>query len=201
MFGLKLGGAKKEEPQDDGVFITARLNAKVQPIDRGDYYEDPLNDALEDARLGKVTGGGTQLTNAPCGIEFCDLEICVDEPNEETLAAIIQRLNDLGAPKGSRLIVEESGREFPFGVTEGLAVYLNGTDLADEVYRECDVNHVIDEFDRLLGGKGAFRGYWEGERETALFCYGASFSEMRAALQPFLDAYPLCEGARIEQIA
>lgn len=201
MFGLKLGGAKKEEPQDDGVFITARLNAKVQPIDRGDYYEDPLNDVLEEKGFGKVTGGGTQLTDAPCGIEFCDLEICVHEANEKTLAAIIQRLNDLGAPKGSRLIVEESGREFPFGVTEGLAVYLNGTDLADEVYRECDVNHVIDEFDRLLGGRGAFRGYWEGERKTALFCYGASFSEMKAALQPFLDAYPLCEGARIEQIA
>ncbi|MEO1135079.1 MAG: hypothetical protein AAFW68_00535 [Pseudomonadota bacterium] len=201
MFGLKLGGAKKEEPQDDGVFITARLNAKVQPIDRGDYYEDPLNDVLEEAGFGKVTGGGTQLTDAPCGIEFCDLEICVHEASEETLAAIIQRLNDLGAPKGSRLIVEESGREFPFGIAEGLAVYLNGTDLADEVYRECDVNHVIDEFDRLLGSRGAFRGYWEGERETALFCYGTSFSEMKAALQPFLDAYPLCEQARIEQIA
>lgn len=201
MFGLRLGGAKRQEPVMEGVFVTARLNAKVQPIDRGDYYEDPLNDLLEQAGLGKVTGGGTQLTDAPCGIEFCDLEICVRETSEETLGAIIKRLNGLGAPKGSRLIIDSTGREIPFGVTEGLGVYLDGAGLADEVYRECDVNHIIDEFDRLLEGRGAFRGYWEGERETALFCYGASFADMKATLQPFLDAYPLCEGARVEQIA
>ncbi|WP_375204867.1 hypothetical protein [Hyphococcus sp.] len=201
MFGLKFGGARKQETAPQGAVITARLNAKVQPIDRGDYYEDPLTDTLQAKGLGEVTGGGTQLSEEPCGIEFCDLEISVHAADEETLAAIIQRLNELGAPKGSRLIVEATGQQIPFGVNEGLAVYLNGTDLEDAVYRDCDVNHVIDEFDRLLASQGAFRGYWEGERETALFCYGASFAEMKAALEPFLADYPLCEKARIEQIA
>lgn len=161
MFGLKFGGARKQETAPQGDVITARLNAKVQPIDRGDYYEDPLTDTLQAKGLGEVTGGGTQLSEEPCGIEFCDLEISVHAADEETLAAIIQRLNELGAPKGSRLIVEATGKQIPFGVNEGLAVYLNGTDLDDAVYRDCDVNHVIDEFDRLLAGKGAFRGYWE----------------------------------------
>ncbi|MFC2951396.1 hypothetical protein ACFOOP_05620 [Marinicaulis aureus] len=201
MFGLKFGGARKQDTAPDGEFIIARLNAKVQPIDRGDYYEDPLTETLAARHLGEVTGGGTQLSDEPCGIEFCDLEICVHESGEETVAAIIERLEALGAPKGSRLIIEATDRQIPFGVTEGIAVYLNGTELADEVYRDCDVNHVIDEFDRLLKGKGAFRGHWQGDRETALFCYGASFAEMKAALEPFLSEYPLCERARVEQIA
>ena len=106
-----------------------------------------------------------------------------------------------GLKKGSRLIIESTGKQIPFGVTEGIAVYLNGTDLEDEVYRTCDINFVIDEFDRLLAGKGAFRGYWEGAAETALFCYGASYLEMKAALAPFLAEYPLCAKARVEQIA
>lgn len=201
MFGFKFGGAKKQETAQRGTTVTARLNAKVQPIDRGDYYEDPLTETLKAANLGEVTGGGTQLCEAPCGIEFCDLEIRLDEMTEEGLAVVIKRLNDLGAPKGSRLIIDGTGKEIPFGVTEGIAVYLNGTDLEDEVYRTCDVNVVIDEFDRLLKGKGAFRGYWEGAAETALFCYGASYHEMKAALSPFLAQYPLCEKARVEQIA
>ncbi len=201
MFGIKFGGAKKQETAPAGEFVTARLNAKVQPIDRGDYYEDPLTETLKAADLGEVTGGGTQMSGEPCGIEFCDLEICVHNAREETLAVIIKRLNELGAPKGSRLIIESTGIQIPFGVTEGIAIYLDGTGLADEVYRDCDVNHVIDEFDRLLSGRGAFRGYWEGERETALFCYGASYQEMKSALAPFLAGYPLCAGARIEQIA
>ena len=194
MFGFKFGSAKTQEPAPEGEYLTARLNAKVQPIDRGDYYEDPLSDTMKAQGLGEVTGGGTQLTEEPCGIEFCDLEIRVTEASEENLAAIIQRLNELGAPKGSRLIIEATGKQIPFGVTDG-------SGLKDEVYRDCDVNHVIDEFNRLLSGLGAFRGYWEGEQETALFCYGASCDGMKAALKPFLEEYPLCEGARVEQIA
>ena len=71
MFGLKFGGARKQETAPQGDVITARLNAKVQPIDRGDYYEDPLTDTLQAKGLGEVTGGGTQLSEEPCGIEFC----------------------------------------------------------------------------------------------------------------------------------
>ena len=110
-------------------------------------------------------------------------------------------VDEAAAKPPRRLIIESTGKQIPFGVTEGLAVYLNGTDLEDEVYRTSDVNFVIDEFDRLLKGKGAFRGYWEGGRETALFCYGASYLEMKAALAPFLAEHPLCEKARVEQIA
>lgn len=199
MFGLKLGGARRKEPE--GEIITARLNAKVQPIDRGDYFEDPLCETLKAAGLGDVTGGGTQLCDEPCGIAYCDLEICLREAGAGAIETIIDRLNALGAPKGSRLIIEKTGRQIPFGTMEGVAVYINGTDLPDAVYRDCDVNHVIDEMNRLLGDEGAFRGYWEGEQETALFCYGPSYLAMKAALRPLLDDYPLLEGARVEQIA
>lgn len=212
MFGIKFGGAKKKQTEDSipdepaqkepkGQYLTARLNAKVQPIDRGDYFEDPLMETLEQASLGTVTGGGTQLADEPYGIEFCDLEVLVNEADEQTLAIIIKRLNDLGAPKGSKLILDGSGKEFPFGVHEGVGVFLNGTDLPDEVYAECDVNYVIDEFNRLLGDNGSLRGYWQGSSETALYCYGRSFEQMKAALTPFIETYPLCQGARIEQIA
>ncbi|CAK9041845.1 Probable protein kinase UbiB (Ubiquinone biosynthesis protein UbiB) [Durusdinium trenchii] len=199
MFGFKFGAKKKAEPA--GEYVTARLNARVQPIDRGDYYEDPLHDMLQDRNLGGVTGGGTQLADEPAGIEFCDLEINVYEISDETLQTIADRLEALGAPKGSKLIVESTGREIPFGKNEGIAVYLNGVDLPDEVYDACDFDTVVSEFDRLMGDKGAYRGYWQGSRETGVYCYGASYQEMKAAIDPFLNSYPLCQRARVEQIA
>lgn len=199
MFGLKFGAKKKAEPQ--GEFVTARLNARVQPIDRGEYYEDPLDETLKAAGLGEVTGGGTQLADEPAGIAFCDVEIFVHKADDETLTAIAKRLDALGAPKGSRLIVEDIGREIPFGTQEGLAVYLNGVDLPDHVYEACDFDTVVDAFNRLMGDKGAYRGYWQGSRETAVYCYGSSFSAMKSAIEPFLASYPLCAGARVEQIA
>lgn len=199
MFGLKFLSPAKPEPE--GELLTVRLNARLQPIDRGDYFEDPLDETLSALGLGAVTGGGTELADEPDGIECVDLELVVADAEETTLQAIIARLEQLGAPKGSRVIVESTGAEHQFGAHEGMAIFLNGTDLPDEVYAEGDVNHVISELDRLMAGSGKFKSYWEGSRETALYCYGASFIEMRALIEPLLSQHPLCRKARVEQIA
>ncbi|MEM8770077.1 MAG: hypothetical protein AAGD92_00375 [Pseudomonadota bacterium] len=201
MFGLFSGKKQEQQQEPEGEYVTARLNARVQPIDRGEYYEDPLEEALAAGSLGAVTGGGTQLADEPAGIEFCDLEIRLNEANEESLQVVKQKLEALGAPKGSRLIVEADGRELPFGQYEGLAVYLNGVDLPDETYETCDFDTVVDEFNRLMGEAGAFRGFWQGSRETGVYCYGPSYAAMKEAIEPFLASYPLCAGARVEQIA
>lgn len=198
MFGFKFG-AKKNDPS--GEYVTARLNARVQPIDRGEYFEDPLDETLKENNLGAVTGGGTQLAEDPAGIAFCDVEINIHEASQEALQTIANRLETLGAPKGSKLIVENTGQEVPFGTQEGIAVYLNGVDLPDDVYKACDFDTVVSEFNRMMGDKGVYRGYWQGARETGVYCYGPSYSKMKAAIEPFLNSYPLCCGARVEQIA
>lgn len=197
MFNLKR--AFKAAPK--GETVTARLNARVQPVDRGEYFEEPLGEMLRKEGFGEVTGGGTQLAEEPAGIAFCDLELSLSDISDAAFAKIVARLEGLGAPKGSKLIVESTGREIPFGKFEGLAVYLNGTDLPDEVYASCDINHVVSELNRLMGPKGSFRGFWEGSRDTSLYCYGPSFPEMAKAIEPLLTSYPLCQKARVEQIA
>jgi len=197
MFGKLIG---ETESQPDGNFITARLNARVQPLDRGDVYEDPLDAQLKQRGLGEVTGGGTQL-GAEGEIEFCDLEIEVAEVSGETLAALGEMLEGIGVPKGSKLIVEGDGREIEIGTQEGLAVYLNGTDLPDEVYEKCDFEFIWTEFERLLGQDGKVVSYWQGPTETALYCYGPSFETMRGRLQEFIDSYPLCQKSRVVQVA
>ena len=134
-------------------------------------------------------------------ISYYDVEILVPEPSEEVLQFIAATLEDLGAPKGSTLRVAESGTVRPFGKAEGIAVYLNGTDLPAEIYTSCDVNFVFSEFARLLGTEGRALSHWEGPTETASYMYGASFTEMRARLEDFLATYPLCQKSRIVQIA
>jgi hypothetical protein len=183
-----------------GTIVIASLNARLQPLDRGEIYEDPLDEELRRAELGQVTGGGTALDENG-ELESCDIEIELAESAEHSFDAVRATLERLGAPKGSRLVVDAGEWEIPFGFSEGLAVYLNGTDLPDEVYRDSDVNHVYEEFNRLLQGVGAVHSYWEGPTETALYLYGASFEQMRAAIADLMASYPLCERARVVQIA
>jgi len=181
-------------------YLVAQINAKVMPLDRGELFEDPLDVALRAAGLGEVSGGGT-LQAESGEIEYCDIEIECLDLSEDLFALVISTLETLGAPKGSKLQVESQDRVLPFGKTEGLAVYLNGTDLPDETYRDSDSNFVRDEFERLLGTEGRVLNWWQGPTETALYMYGPSFSTMRGRLAAFISSYPLCQQCRVVQIA
>ena len=191
MFGLR-------KPKPAAHLVVAQLNMRLQPIDRG-MFEDPLHDDLEKAGLGQVTGGGTQLAEEPAGIAYCDIEFELTDASEASLAWLINQLERIGAPKGSKLHVD--GKAVPFGKHEGMGIFLDGINLPDEVYQTHDVDHVIDECNRLLGEKGGYRSYWQGSQETALYFYGPSFVQMKAAVASLLADYPLCRNCRVEQIA
>jgi hypothetical protein len=187
-------------PAAAGEIVIARLNARAQPLDRGEVFEDPLDGILQAAGIGNITGGGTQLGEEG-EIQFCDLEITVPEASDAVLAAIRKALEGLGSPKGSRLIWHDGANELEFGSFEGLAVYLNGTDLPDAVYEQSDFGFVYEEFGRLLGNEGRVVSHWQGPTETALYLYGRSAETMLTRIRPVLDSYPLCAKARTVKIA
>jgi hypothetical protein len=191
VFGLR-------KPKPALHMAVAQLNMRLQPLDRA-TFERPLHSDLEKAGLGQVTGGGTQLADEPAGIAYCDVEVELKDASEATLKWLIEQFEKIGAPKGSKLHID--GKSIPFGKHEGMGIFLDGINLPDEVYQNYDLDHVIDESNRLLGGKGGYRSYWQGSQETALYFYGPSFAQMKAAVASLLADYPLCRNCRVEQIA
>jgi hypothetical protein len=77
------------------------------------------------------------------------------------------------------------------------AVYLNGTDLPDEVYASGDVNDLIAALLEGLGAEGDMQSYWEGPRETGLYLYGASAARMNQMIAPVLARFPLAQHCRV----
>lgn len=200
MFG-RLFGKKPVLPSvPKAEMIVVQLNAKLQPMHRAEFFEDPLDAALQKRSLGEVSGGGTMQEKSG-EIEYCDIELLVPLASEELLGFLIESLESLGAPRGSRLSVASSKAQHALGSNEGLAIYLNGVDLPVETYETCDSNFVHREFDRLLGDAGRVLSYWNGPTESAFYMYGPSFSAMKLRLADFLETYPLCQSCRIVQIA
>lgn len=196
------GKHKLEENESSGNFIVATLNDKVMPIDRGEIYEDPLDEFLKNKNIGEVTGGGTmQLKSGE--LEYCDVEIKLDadEIDDNKIRLIIEKLEELGAPKGSKLIIEKTEQKIEFGKKEGLGIYLDGVNLDEEVYENSDSNFVVSEIKRLTGDTTETIRFWENNEETALYFYSDSFDNMNESIKEFINEYPLCKGARIEQIA
>lgn len=198
MFGL----FKKKEKQAEvePQFIVATINARIQPMHRGEIYEDPLDIILTKNGIGQVIGGGT-LQSQSGEIEYCDVEIQVKSSSNKTVDLIKSSLEKIGVPKGSKIRVSATDCEIQFGTLEGLAIYLNGTDLGDEVYANSDSNHVYSELDRLTQGVGKVFSYWQDPTETAFYLYGSSFVQMNLKITELVENYPLCQKCRIEQIA
>ena len=196
------GKEKTEENAPSGNFIVATLNDRIMPQDRGDMYEDPLDEFLKERKLGEVTGGGTmQLQSGE--IEYCDVEIKLDAEaiDDRMIRLIIEKLEQLGAPKGSRLTIERTRQKIEFGKKEGLGIYLDGVTLDEEVYKNSDSNFVVSQIKGLTGDHSEVVRFWESKEETALCFYSDSFDRMNESIRKFVSEYPLCKGARIERIA
>ena len=177
--------------------LTLQLNARLRPNDRGDLYENRLDEYLKKEGIGECIGGGTmQLASGE--IEYCDVNVSIED-SYTALDTIQKILKEIGVPKGSLLYNDEV--YLPVGDLEGMAIYLNGVDLLDNVYDQCDINQVISDINIRIENVGSFYSYWEGPMETALYFYGSSFYNMRKQIQVFVKHHPLCQKCRIEQIA
>lgn len=87
--------------QPASTFVFAKITDNVMPIERGSKYEDPLNAALQKAKLGEVTGGGSSLTNER-KIEWVGVDIELTDA-AKGIPFVKGTLRQLGAPKGSTL--------------------------------------------------------------------------------------------------
>lgn len=181
------------------TMVEVELNARLMPLDRGERYEDPLMDVLQQhARGSEVTGGGTMMeaTGEP---KWCDIEIELKGHSAKGRALIIETLEKLGAPKGSVLRTDDAD-PVSFGVSEGVGLYLNGTDLPDEVYSANDVNDLIAELEQALGEAGELHSSWQGPTETALYFYGPSAQRLIERIESVTATHPLAQRSRLVEL-
>ena len=176
--------------------LILHLNARFQPKHRFEL-EDALEEIFQENKAGEITGGGTSLKENG-EIDSCDIEIDFYD-DQKGLEWLVNLLGAIGIPKGSLLRGVEL--PVPVGTVEGLAIYINGSDLPEEIYKSCDINDAIEQLEQAIEGIGRMYSYRELEEFTALYFYGTSFSAMKDKMNPFVSSYPLCQKCRIEQIA
>jgi hypothetical protein len=181
------------------TFVVARICEHVEPIDRGERYEDPLAELLHDLGIGAVIGGGTELSEQG-GIQFGDIDIELTDL-EQGLAATAQLLTERGAPVGSYLQYQADGQtqRVGFGTVECVAIFLDGAGLPTTIYETTNINELAAQLEaRLDGGAiGQIRGSWAGETETSLLIYGPQAQAIADAIEPVLKTYPLCQNSRL----
>jgi hypothetical protein len=181
-----------------GYFVTARIWEPVHQMARSMRYESPLFVALNQYRCGSVIDVSTCMSRE-LEVEYVDINLDLDDL-EESVDVVKSVLVKAGAPAGSELRFTGDGGEviIGFGNMEGLAVYLDGVNLPDDIYRLCNINELADLIkDALAASGGEIRGSWVGPNETSIYMYGPDAEAMYTALEPIMTAYPLCNNARV----
>ena len=200
MFGKKRRGTSAV----DYAPYVVDLNAPLALNDLKTCFAKPFIEALaprgvpgwDDVECHVITDGGDRVE--VLGKDDVPVSSTIDfwapEVSDEFEAACVHVLESLGAPKGSQLIAPnaEPQRYTPFGVNEGMAVYVD---------KKCSVDAVLKQLPNFLRNSGKLISHWAGPKETAFYCYGPSYQAMADAIAPFVAEYPLLQGCRIVQIA
>ena|SRR5215467_13955507 len=113
--GLEDDSTSANVSESSPLFVYIKLPCNLQPIERGEKFEDPIQEALEKEKLGTVTGGGSQLADPDDEgrptIEFCGIDVDLYSV-EKGLDLLRRELIRLQAPQGTMLLYELDGHEY-----------------------------------------------------------------------------------------
>ncbi len=186
---------KVETVENEMCNVILHLNMRLMPIDRGTLFEDPIDEVLHKYNIGEITGGGTSISKERMPIS-CDIEFVIKKNQIDNFISFLKNVDTMA--KGSYIEYDDKREEI--GNLEGLNLILDGTGLDENVYKENDVNDIINEINSLLEGKGKYHSYYIGEKNTNLYFYGNSFAEMKKIIVNYTKTSPLCKNSIIEQI-
>jgi hypothetical protein len=95
-----------QPPLDPQQFIYVMIPGDIQPLVRGERFEDPIADMLQAGALGSVSGGGSQLDEPyPDGrprVAFCGIDIDVAD-RDRALGPLRAKLITLDVPDGTEI--------------------------------------------------------------------------------------------------
>jgi hypothetical protein len=91
---------------EESLFVFVRIPESLEPLERAEKYEDPLEESLASSGAGALTGGGAMLSAPDAAghreIEWCGIDIDLFDFNNG-LELIRTELKRLGAPQGTIL--------------------------------------------------------------------------------------------------
>jgi hypothetical protein len=107
--------SSNEVSRANPLFVYIKIPGDIEPMDRGEKFADPLQEALESAELGTITGGGSQLSEPDSeggrSVEFCGIDVDLYHL-DKGLELLRKELVRLAAPPGTALLYELNGQEY-----------------------------------------------------------------------------------------
>ena len=172
-------GCKQKEPENPTIWF--EINAPLGPMERGEFFEDPLYGWL-DQNGGEPLGGGGGTFFGGDGHTTCDFS--VDLVSRNQIEGAIRFVESLGVPEGSSYAVDGGDKVF-FGDRKCLVLIVDKASVDGDAFSE-----FLKSVRAALGESGAPLATSSDDTHEELWVYGADLEEMKNAVQPVLKSYP-----------
>ena len=103
------------------AFLVINIPAAVEPLERGDHFEDPLIEAFEKEGIeGGPCGGGTALDEIDGHkvITSCDIEVELEDADLEKGLSIIRRVLRAGGAPPDTIIQQFEPEEIIYSLDD-----------------------------------------------------------------------------------
>ncbi|MGY3127201.1 hypothetical protein ACVWW9_000700 [Agrococcus sp. UYP33] len=181
--------------------VSVRLNLPLEPMHRGDWYEDALIRRFKEQRRGnRMTGGGTEL-DADRRIVAAVVDVALVDPVDDELDDLIDLLVEQCAPRGSSLSM--LGRaKVEFGECGVLALHLPAAAPPDVRYEHVPCTYAAMDFMEQLpdAADGVFvvQTWWSDADGTTVYISAPDLERARAIVEPMIAAHPVGAGHAFE---
>ena len=172
-------GCMKKEPENPTIWF--EINAPLGPMDRGELFEDPLFEWL-DQNGGEPIGGGGGTSFGGDGHATCDFS--VDLVSRDQIQGAISFVESLGVPEGSSYTVDDGDR-VPFGDLKCLILRVEKASVAGDAWSE-----FVESVRAALGEVGKPLGTSSDDSHEELWAYGTDLERMKVAVDSLRNSYP-----------
>ncbi|MGF6906143.1 hypothetical protein [Fusobacterium sp. PH5-44] len=188
---------------ENAIELRIRLNDKLTQEQMLEIYGEPFEYFLKSHGYGKVFDYEMR-TDENNELEFYIIKFYCYKTHvyNNAIGNIMEYLEELGTPQGSKFDVPMIKSTLKLGIKEGLGVYIDNKNLSKEVCEPTDINYIYKKIKELVQDDFKYERSLVMKQETALYFYSnISFEQMRENIREFIDSYPLFENARIIKIA
>lgn len=161
------------------IFAYVRVNARLEPITRGDILEDPLDEILKAHGLGEVSGGGTEVGDGE--ILWCGIDLELKRADDDTISKVVKILTKLGVPKGS--VLEFGDTKIPVGTWECAKITCESGEKADELVGRAQEGLTPEEHPHQYGE-------YAGKGGDTIYLYGPSYAAIHELFSRAASAEP-----------
>lgn len=157
--------------------IDLHLNAALQPMHRGVYFSDPIENTLRRIAPGSRVADEGSVVDEWAEVVGSDIRIEVTGDAAVVLRQLTRTLeHDYFAPRGSYALLD--GERHEFGTAEGVAIRLTPALPIDVTYDSVPSNiglaASLSRVDDLLRGHGQVMSWMLRETRTSAYLYGRS---------------------------